>query len=817
MSEQFRIRPRHSIETGARRLSAGHPDEMCLHREGPTKGVTVNPRGPTRALFRRMRFAARTDARWPLTFALLLLLLTGCGALGPLLHGTAWWWAMAVTAGVVLVAAGALRSLGIPRYLVPAMIGGVLLLTLTLLFGRGSGVLWLIPTGDTVKRFQTLFTSGVMSIQEQGTPADATAGIVFLLATGAGLIAILMDVLAITLRWPAAAGVPVLVPVVAPGFLLDEGADVAALVVASAAFFVLLRVAARIHENGATHLAGPDQDAARQPLRSGPVWVSVAIASIGIGGALTLSAVTPPLTDGGSAGGSLGALSYGSGINPMIDLGRDLRQPKPRPALHYVTTADQPPYLKILTLDRFIETNWTARPDPPRQENTLDDIRKPDGVSADVPTSEMVTSVVIDRLDTSWLPAPTAPTRVDGLSGNWRWGDTARTISSLGSSTRGQEYTVTSLQLKPTVQQLRNSSTDYPAEALNNLELPTPRPEVVDQTARVLATGTTSNYDAAVAIQEYLRSDDFRYDTEAPVEEGFDGGGVDVIGRFLEVKRGYCVQFASAMAVMARVLGIPARVALGYGPGTRVPGTGQEKARYEISSDDLHTWPELYFVDIGWLPFEPTPGRGAVPDYARPDAVSSGSTPLSGQPTRGPSSSQANPTDELGGLVGPESQLQDSGSLSLLGLISALVAVILITPGVVRLLVRERRRHRIRSGRGGASAAWAEITDTALDHGIPVRDTDTPRKWADCLSISATAEASLHRLVVVEERDRYAPAGKDAGPGNPVLLADDVDRVVRAIRTGVNLRTRAMAVAMPASLWRAMKRRGREESSTLPG
>ena len=124
-----------------------------------------------------------------------------------------------------------------------------------------------------------------------------------------------------------------------------------------------------------------------------------------------------------------------------------------------------------------------------------------------------------------------------------------------------------------------------------------------------------------MAIQKYLRSGEFTYSLQAPVQGGYDGNGLSVLADFLAVKSGYCIHFASAMAVMARAEGIPSRIAVGYAPGRLTGDTvavvGQGSLpEYEVDARDAHAWPELYFQGLGWVPFEPTPSRGVVPDYA---------------------------------------------------------------------------------------------------------------------------------------------------------------------------------------------------------
>jgi transglutaminase-like putative cysteine protease len=785
-------------------------------------------------LFSRRGLQPARTAHWPLTLALLLLLVVGFAALGPLLRGSGWWFAMTFVTAVVLCSAAVLRRAGAPVSLVPIMALGVLLALMTLLFGNSTGLVWLLPTPDTFARFQELINGGIQSIQQQSTPAVPAEGIVFLLVCGAGLIAVLMDILAITLRWPALAGLPMLIPVAVPGLLVDGGAEAISLMLTAAAFLVLLRVDVRTRR--IQEADNPDQgrDAPRvfAPVRrrgTGPLWGSLIVGSVGIVSALILSTATPAFTPGGIVGSGSSRLLFGAGVSPMVDLGQDLRRPKAGPALHYTTTAAALPYFKLLTLDRFVGTTWTASADRSNSRNNVNKIADPPGLSAHVQTSESHTTVTIDGVVTNWLPAPSPATKVTGLTGDWYWDNRTRAIGSPDATTRDQKYTVTSLKLAPTAEQLRASSTAYPVSLAPYLALPFPRPDIIEKTARDVSSSAASNYDAAVAIQDYLRSDVFTYDTEAPVEDGYDGGGADVIGTFLEVKRGYCVHFASAMAIMARTLGIPSRIALGYLPGSASSSEGY--SRYNVSSHDLHSWPELYFTGIGWVPFEPTPGRGSVPDYATPEAAASTqANPGGSLPTSAPRTTDDGLAAAPGSASGQTVQRQPADVLIQAGLTVALVICLLLAPGVTRRLRRARRLRRLGTGAGGAADAWMELTDTAIDHGIVVRDTETPRELAarlnrfivehratdpaggspgdspgespdEPLLNEARVCEALERLLVAEERSSYARPAHEGATDAGTALATDLATILGALHSAAVRKTRWRATMLPASLW----------------
>ncbi len=162
------------------------------------------------------------------------------------------------------------------------------------------------------------------------------------------------------------------------------------------------------------------------------------------------------------------------------------------------------------------------------------------------------------------------------------------------------------------------------------------------QLAFTLADGKMSVYDVAVTIEQFVRQR-IAYNEAAPVPGGIDA--VDTI--IFERPEGYCTFYASSMAVLLRVLGIPARVAVGYYPGdfdSRLGG-------FVYRDRNAHAWVEVYFPGYGWIPFEPTASR--PPPLHESDAASTDLLPL--DPTMG-----ANlPTDERLGLLFPELEARE--------------------------------------------------------------------------------------------------------------------------------------------------------------
>ncbi|ERK69950.1 transglutaminase-like protein, partial [Leifsonia aquatica ATCC 14665] len=351
--------------------------------------------------------------------------------------------------------------------------------------------------------------------------------------------------------------------------------------------------------------------------------------------ALLLAGTAPGFDRGGATSFTAGGINIGGTVTPLIDLGKDLRRPTAVRALTYTTSAPTGQYLKLASLDQFTGSVWKHRERDTKRLAEGTPIGPVAGLSADVPTSKITTTVAIDNMQSRWLPVPAPVQSVKGLTGTWSWDPDDLTIGGINATTQGQDYTATSLLLQPTADQLKAAGGVVPEDVQRDLFLPTNMPAIIEKTAIAATEGATSEYEQAVALQDYFRDNGFVYSTQTPLKQGYDGDGARVIAAFLEAKSGYCVHFASAMALMARSLGIPSRVAEGYLPGASGGGSASNPGEYTVTSDDLHAWPELYFAGVGWVPFEPTVGRGTIPSYTRADTAAAAPTsaPASGATT----------------------------------------------------------------------------------------------------------------------------------------------------------------------------------------
>jgi len=754
--------------------------------------------------------AQRPVAEWRVSLALLATIMCACATLNVVLADIGWWFVALLACGAVLGTSALVRLWVRVRFVPPVAAALVLFGFLTQQFASETTIVGLIPTTGTLQRFGELFEWSQESIRNQTVPAEADGGILFLVASGIGLVALAADVVAIALRRRALVGVLVLVVLWIPVFTIMREFDLFWVMLTLISFLYLLRADAPVPDRRLTLAVG--------------------------GGALAVALVAQvvlPTTEPVQAGTPGTAIRTGD--SPIVNLGNDLRRDAERRAFTYTTESGSAGYMRLASLDLFDGDTWTVTEVPFDEDRVPQEFGPPPGLSSEVEVTPHRISVQIANLDSIWLPLPYPTQSVNGLSPGWSWDPATLTLRAGFGSTRGEDYAVSSLVLNPTPEQLLDAGSTVPTSVddlavLNPDSVAAAReltgnpddgevviPEIIGETAREVAGEAGSIYEKALALQQFLRAGDFVYSEEAPVEEGYDGTGLDVIATFLEVQSGYCVHFASAMALMARSLGIPARVAVGFLPGDRLPDRVEGRAVYEVTSHDLHAWPELYFDGVGWLPFEPTTSRGVVPDYADtsvegvplPAGGSSdpGETPTDDGATENPRDLDAGDNLGTGGSAGGV----PPGILWLVagGLLALLVAA---TPAVVRWAERRMRIRTIRRGFAPAVLGWRELLQSAEDVGIRVPPAATareagraleraiadgrrPRKHAE--EAIADGSRAVHSIVDSVELEGYARPGV-----HTAVAPDDVSLAVRRVISSAGWRARLLAGVLPPSLWR---------------
>ncbi|AQT72093.1 transglutaminaseTgpA domain-containing protein [Streptomyces sp. fd1-xmd] len=739
-------------------------------------------------------------------FAALATLLTSW-SLSPLVESQAWLLQAALLLTVQSAVGAGARRVPLARSLTVAAQLLVSLLLLALLFAgkvesTGSG-----PLAYFVTDFGSLFAQGVHDVGEYAIPAPLTDGIQLLLVSGVLLIGLLVDLLAVTARTAAAAGLPLLALYsVAAGLSGGGEASWFSFLLAGCGYLVLLlsegrdRLAqwGRVFGSAPRGRGAADSGISGSVQATAPVRFGRRIGAMALGLALVVPAALPALDDGllGSpkdgegAGGSGGTISA---VNPLVSLQSNLNAQDNRVVLRYRTDNPQQSeqYLRILALDEFNGVKWEASgralTDVPQQ------MPVPPGLGDQVreAAAEVTTNITAsDGYTQRYLPMPYPATAVE-IGGKWRFEPVGRTLvgdqlaRDRYQTVQGAEYKVRSLLLKPTAQQLQKAPAPDPAIREEYTKVPDNLPPVVADTARQVTQGAKDDYSRAVRLQDFFAvSGGFRYDTQTA-----SGTGPQAVARFLADKEGFCIHFAFSMAAMSRTLGIPARVAVGFTPGEK-----QADGVVNVSMRDAHAWPELYFQGVGWTRFEPTPRSGLnVPDYSRtqaPAAQPSAPAPLPSQgavqPAPAPSASAECPPEmkklgECGPTAPQQSAARDGGPSPAAVLGWAAVVVAALGLPLLPLLWRSRLRAR-RLGTGEVLAAWRELGDAAWDVGVAPDEALSPRRAAsrvvDLGRLEPDAAAAVHRVAGAVERSLYAPPGAEASYAG---LADDV----RAARAGL--------------------------------
>jgi transglutaminase-like putative cysteine protease len=710
--------------------------------------------------------------------------------------------------GAILVTAAtgaAARRWRLPRLSVPFWQLLALFGWLVFVFARDEAFWWIIPTPSAIDRLADVFVAGINDVNRYATPVAPFRGIVALTVAGIGLCHIVVDTLAVTFRRPAVAGLPLLALYCVPSTLAPGGVGWGWFVLGAGGWLALLVADARLRFTSWGRPLGYGRgDRATEREYSGEIQTTplsalgrrIGAASLGV--AVIVPIIVPGLDEGvfgrgGGAGDGDGAASV-TVQNPMVDLRRDLTRPEDRTIIRYTTDDPQPDYLRLVTLDSFDGIAWErATFDTPRTNRVRgQELPIPVGLSDAVARERRTTQLrVLDQAE-SWLPMPYPPARVRIEGGDWRYdNESLNVVAQDGSTIRDTEYEVVSLDLQPTAAQLRAAPAadeDYD----RYVELPPGLPEQVRTEARDVVADATTPYERALALQDWFRDTSvWTYSTEVQ-----DGNGNDDLEAFLADRTGYCEQFAATMAVMARSIGIPARVNVGFTPGTR---DGDE---WRVSLHDAHAWPELYFPGVGWVRFEPTPladGRGIDPEYAGPAAERvDPSDPAAAQPAPSAAATPgAGLTEQEARLQGDEAlaggSAANSGPPRWPFVVAIVVAVLAVIPRLTRSVVRRRRFVDREDPRTRAEAAWAEVRDTVRDLGYLWSSSETPRQAALRLGDEAFLEQpgreAFSKLARVVERARYARA-----PG-PV---DDLSVEVDVLRHGLGA---------PLSRWRRWRAR----------
>ncbi|WP_241562314.1 transglutaminaseTgpA domain-containing protein [Streptomyces hoynatensis] len=772
-------------------------------------------------------FAGLIDGRVRIACAAWLATMASAATLLPLLDGSEW----LVQAGLLLAAqtlAGMLvRWRGVPAPVTVAVQALFGLMLLTAVTAPETAMARALPTAGTLEEFGRLLTAGADDIGRYVAPAPATDGIRLLVFGGVLLIGLLVDLLAVSASSAAAAGLPLLALYSVAAGVTEDGPSWPYFLVSAAGYLLLLLAEGRDRmTKWGRFLTGPGagrrmtaQDHAQL---AGPrVRSGRRIGVLAMGAAVLAPTLLPTLggrlvelDPHGSGGGGSGSITS---VNPVVSLQDQLNQPQDRTLLTYETNSDRPSdlYLQFIALDQFDGDEWRS------SGEFLEDL--PDapwpvpGLSGAVPARQARTVIRADESYAQFsLPVP-YPAQWIEAAGGWRYDRNSQTLVSGDSELTSQalSYQVDHLLVEPTAEQLASAPPPSREIAERYTSVPDNLPAEVYGTALSITEGARNDYERAVALQEWFTQDGgFRYDTSVQA-----GSGTDAIVNFLDQREGFCVHFAFTMAAMARTLGIPAQVAVGFTPGERKPG-----GYYEVSSHNAHAWPELYFEGVGWVRFEPTPGQGSSPSYTLPEPSAPGDDgqhqPVpqerpSAEPTPDPQpSSPSDCAREPGACPAPAGTHEageDGPGFPLWPLVWAGVGLLLAAGLLVSPLLwrRQMRARRLAEG-AGPLGAWCELTDSAWDFGITPAASETPRQAAERIvrvgALPAGPAAAAHRIADALETELYAPPGAGGGREPRGPLAADVRAVSEGLRSGAGRWARLRALLLPRSANRVMLR-----------
>ena len=606
--------------------------------------------------------------------------------------------------------------------------------------GLAAFVLWALlpstttfgaPTGETFNRLGDRLDQGLNVLRHAHIPVRPSPGIVLLTVVAVWVMAATADLLAFrrgATLGAIAPGLMVFIWIAALGTGKDAVLAGAGVGAAAAAFLAVQHQATLVHRRswvGAVRtIAAPRAFGAAAALAAAALAIGAAVAP-------ALPGSDEPLVDLGT--GHTGASSYKS-IPPLLDVAEKLRR-TPSEEL-FTVRATTPDYWRTTALDQYIAASggqWTLA----AQGSNVGE-----GLSGAVPRGALRQEYRIEHLGERWMPAAYRAVSVS-LSG---------TLVVLASTTlvTGRDIIANTMYRVDSVRPVASARAEatatggpVPKRLRPFLELPADFPvEIRNQAnAIVAASNAQTPFARARALRDWFRSPAFTYDTH--VDFGDDG---DAMLRFLQVRRGFCTQFATTYAAMARALGIPARVAVGF-----TPGTPDADGTYHVRTNDAHAWPEIWLAGLGWTHmFDPTPPTAAggtggsalpqelpiagvgvppvggtattVPSTASPTAPANGGTPA-------PTGGGANPTVTAPKRADRSTSHWWVAAAIAGGVVALLLLLVVEVPVARKARMRNARRRRDDAGQAIAGA-WEEALDRLAERGVATPPTSTPIELA---------------------------------------------------------------------------------------
>jgi transglutaminase-like putative cysteine protease len=762
----------------------------------------------------------------------------------------AWTWLVdaVLMVAVLCGTAIAVRSMRLPWWVPTVAMAGSMTIMLTWLFPSGEEIAGILPSTGTFVGFNDLLVTAITDMNRFAAPVDDQKSLLFLSTVGVGGVTILVDMLAVVLRKPALTGLPMLAIYSVPVAVEDSSVSMVPFALGAAGFLWLLVTdnVDRIRRFGRRFTGdGRDVDLWEpSPLAA----AGQRLALVGILFAVILPLAVPGMTTGlldrFGGGGAPGASGNGRGgtsssVSLFAVLDTELNRDRYTDMLKIQTNDPKQFYLRFGVADELSQAGFRARP-LSTGTPAADSIPLPDFGSG-VTTQSYTATVEVLNLDIGYLPVFSHVTRVTNFSkgdlNQWRYNAETATFFTNRASTKGKQYRFEFADPNINLDTLKEAQPLPRSSAIQQRYTATPQP-TASKVREAVATveNLKAPYEKVLGLLNYFsESKGFVYDTTT----GFDVGG-SKIEEFLTKKRGFCVQYAAALAWVVRAAGIPARVAFGFTKG----GPADNRGMVTLSNFNLHAWTEVYFQGFGWIPFDATPASGVpgsvstdwAPNPSRtgsldePDDGDLPSAGSSGDPSASPGA--AAPKDDNTDSIddgGATPVTQDWRIAAPLG--GAAVVLALLIPAMYRASLRRRRLKPSAAGGGSGLAvsgsngpvvlgdedssrlaarhdaheAWDELIDTMIDYHVPVDDAETPRMTADRLvnkqRFPEQAATSVALLGRAEERARYART-----PLTTTELRNALALVRSALRQQARRRVRIAATLMPPSVtqrWRA--------------
>ncbi|MEY9863586.1 transglutaminase-like putative cysteine protease [Catenulispora sp. GAS73] len=406
----------------------------------------------------------------------------------------------------------------------------------------------------------------------------------------------------------------------------------------------------------------------------------------------------------------------------------------------------------------------------------------------------------IDSLSGHWLPAAPTPVSLSSASPLGALaGATTGSLLSRDPVQPGRSYDVVSQMPDLTAAELLGAVPDPAARA--DTVLPAGLPQTVGDAAQRAVAGATSPFQQANQLERYLRTTEHN-DPGAP-----PGHTYGHLAYFLGVSHsGRSEQFATAFAVMARSVGLPSRVVVGFQEGSQTaPG------RWQVSGADAFVWPEVDFAGIGWVPFYPTPGASA--SSADAEAPAQGQTPerakldqaLDAAPSPAPPAVVAKAAGKAGAASvahrGRWAGLAGWAGVAVLVPVGYLAAVLAVPP------LRRRRGRRLASASASVGVAWRETVNRLRWVGVIDVEALTNAEVADRAGVRLGEAALAQHLAPLAG---MADAAAFAGPGSGSGVGSGTRRDVRASAWAHHDQLAALIrrqIGVRAALWHTLRPR----------